>query len=58
MIRIERGDAVIYEGKRYYVVGGPVNTSEGPMYDISEVPPTKRVREADLRPASEARRET
>jgi hypothetical protein len=49
---------VIYEGKRYYIVGGPVNTSEGPMYDISEVPPTNRVREADLRPASEARGET
>jgi hypothetical protein len=54
-MNIQLGDAVIYNGKRYYITGGPVNTSQGPMYDISEVPPTKRVPENELRPASDAR---
>ena len=44
------GQAVIYNGQRYYVVQGPVMGTQGSIYHISEVPPPIRVLEAELKP--------
>ena len=47
-----RGDPVIYKGKKYYVVGGPIMSTQGALYEISEVPPPiQGVAESDLQPA-------
>jgi len=49
-----RGQAVIYQGERYYITGGPVMGTRGSIYEISTVPPPiQGVVESELRPAGE-----
>jgi hypothetical protein len=47
-----RGQAVIYEGERYYITRGPIMGTEGAIYEISKVPPPiQGVLESELQPA-------
>jgi len=50
-IRYEVGQAVTYKDQRYYIVGGPSNTTRGRVYELSNVPPPIRALESELRPA-------
>ena len=44
----KRGQKVIYQGKTYYIVDGPMMGTEGSIYHISEVPPPTRVLEHEI----------
>ena len=47
-----RGDPVIYRGKKYYVIGGPIMGTRGSLYEISEMPPPiQGVPESELQAA-------
>jgi len=37
--QIQVGDVVEYEGEEWYVVGGPVMGTRGPLFELSKVPP-------------------
>lgn len=44
------GQPVLYRGRTYYIVDGPVMGTEGSIYQISEVPPPIRVLEHEIKP--------
>jgi hypothetical protein len=46
-----RGQPVVYNGETYYIVEGPVISTDGPAYQISKVPPPIRVLEHEIKPA-------
>lgn len=48
MLRLRRGDPVVYNGQVYWIVDGPTNATVGPIYKISVVPPLERIRESEL----------
>jgi hypothetical protein len=47
----KRGQPVLFKGKTYYIVDGPVISTEGHIYHISEVPPPIPALEQELKPA-------
>ena len=49
-----RGQAVIYHGERYYIVGGPIMGTQGAIYELSKVPPPiQGVLEHEIQPAAD-----
>jgi len=51
-MRYHVGQAVIYQGKRYYIIAGPIMSTQGAIYEISPVPPPiAGIHESDLQPA-------
>jgi hypothetical protein len=45
------GDEVLYDGTRYWIINGPTMSTQGPIYDLSVVPPPiVGVRQDELRP--------
>jgi hypothetical protein len=44
------GDQVVYNGKIYFIVGGPVMSTRGNQYELSAVPPIFRVIESEIQP--------